>query len=855
MAKSEELGNVSDISIEEEMRESFMTFAMSVIIARALPDVRDGLKPAQRRILYAMHDLKLTPGAQHRKCAKIAGDTSGNYHPHGQEVVYPTLARLAQEWNMRYRLVDGHGNFGSVDGDPPAAMRYTEARMSAFGAQMLADIDQDTVDYVQNYDQTRTEPTVLPGSFPNLLCNGGSGIAVGMATNMAPHNLGEVVAACALLIDNPEATLDEIMEVVPGPDFPTGALILGTTGIRQAYESGRGSIRMQARAVIEPMDGGRNAILITELPYQVNKATLVEQIAELVNNKRIEGISGLRDESDRKGMRVVIELKREANPHVVLNQLYKHTRMRSTFPINAVGLIPEFGAQKPDEAVPLVPRTLGIKELIVHFLNHRREVVVLRSQYQLARAQARAHILEGYRIALKNLDEVIKIIRQAESPPDAREKLMKRLELSEKQAQAILEMMLQRLTSLEREKIDKEYREVIKTIGRLEDILGKWLSDLVGEEDGRRRTREWLRKNEWQPRKVMQIVKSELVDLAKKRGDERRTEIRQEEAEDISIEDLIAEEDMVITMTRDGYIKRLPVATYRTQGRGGKGVIGLNPKEEDVVDHLFVASTHTYLLFFTNQGKVYRLRVHEVPLASRQARGSAVINLIQIESGEVVSAVRAIRKFRDDRYLFMATRQGVVKKTRLSEYDTRLKGGIIALKLRKGDALDWVTETDGTKDIFLATVQGQSIRFSEEQVRPMGRTAAGVRGIRLRANDTVIGMGVAREKADLLVAAKNGYGKRTDLDEYRPQRRGGIGLKTMNVTKKTGPVVGMRIVDDNDDLLIITTSGTIIRQQVAKIRSIGRSTQGVRLIRMAKKDKLASIARVVGRDEEEEGED
>jgi len=595
-AKPKEIINVTDIDIEDEMRESFMTFAMSVIIARALPDVRDGLKPAQRRILYAMHDLNLTPGAQHRKCAKIAGDTSGNYHPHGQEVVYPTLARLAQEWNMRYPLVDGHGNFGSVDGDPPAAMRYTEARMSAFGAEMLADIDQETVDFVQNYDQTRTEPTVLPGGFPGLLCNGGSGIAVGMATNLPPHNLGEVVAACALLIDNPEATLDEIMKVLPGPDFPTGALILGTSGIREAYESGRGSIRMQARAAIEPMSGGKNAILVTELPYQVNKATLVEQIAGLVNEKKVEGITGLRDESDRKGMRIVIELKRETNPHVVLNQLYKHTRMRSSFPVNAVGLIPEFTAAMTDEGVPLVPRTLGIKDLIAHFLDHRREVVVFRSQHQLARAQARAHILEGYRIALKNLDDVIKIIRQAENPPAARDKLMKRFKLSERQAQAILELMLQRLTSLERKKIDEEYREIIKTIGRLEDILGKRLSDLVGEEEARQLTREWLLKHRGQPRKVMQIVKSELENLAKKRGDERRTEIRQEEADDISIEDLIAEEDMVITMTRDGYIKRLPVATYRTQVRGGKGVIGLTRKEEDAVDHLSVASTHTHLL-------------------------------------------------------------------------------------------------------------------------------------------------------------------------------------------------------------------------------------------------------------------
>ena len=854
MAKRDEIINVTDIDIKEEMRESFMTFAMSVIIARALPDVRDGLKPAQRRILYAMHDLNLTPGAQHRKCAKIAGDTSGNYHPHGQEVVYPTLARLAQEWNMRYPLVDGHGNFGSVDGDPPAAMRYTEARMSVFGAEILSDIDQETVDFVQNYDQTRTEPTVLPGGFPNLLCNGGSGIAVGMATNLPPHNLGEVVDACALLIDDPEANLDEIMKVLPGPDFPTGALILGTTGIREAYESGRGSIRMQARAVIEPMDGGKNAVLITELPYQVNKATLVEQIAALVNEKKIEGISGLRDESDRKGMRIVVELKREANPHVVLNQLYKHTRMRSTFPVNAVGLIPEFSAAVPDEAVPLVPRTLGVKELISHFLDHRREVVVFRCQHQLDRAQARAHILEGYRVALKNLDEVINIIRQAENPPAAREKLMERFKLSEKQAQAILELMLQRLTSLEREKIDEEYREVIKTIGRLEDILGKRLSDLVGEDDGRELTRDWLRKNKWQPRKVMQIVKSELLDLKQKRGDERRTEIRQEEADDISIEDLIAEEDMVITMTRDGYVKRLPVATYRTQGRGGKGVIGLSPKEEDVVDHLFVASTHTYLLFFTNRGKVYRLRVHEIPLASRQARGTAVVNLIPLESGEAVSAVRAIQKFREDRYLFMATRQGTVKKTRLSEYDTRMKGGIIAVTLRKGDELDWVAETDGKRDIILVTEKGQSIRFSENDVRPTSRATRGVRGIRLRQKDAVIGMGVARKGADLLVAAEHGYGKRTDLDEYRAQTRGGIGLKTMNVSKRNGPIVGMRIVDDDDDLLIITTSGQIIRQQVRKIRRIGRSTQGVRLIRLSGKDKVASIARVVRR-EEAEGED
>jgi DNA gyrase subunit A len=854
MAEPERQTNVTDIDIEEEMRDSFMTFAMSVIIARALPDVRDGLKPAQRRILYAMHDLNLTPGAQHRKCAKIAGDTQGNYHPHGQEVIYPTLARLAQDWNMRYPLVDGHGNFGSVDGDPPAAMRYTEARLSVYGAEMLADLDRETVDLLPNYDQTREEPVVLPGRFPNLLCNGASGIAVGMATSIPPHNLSEVVDACVLMIDDPEVTVEQIMEVLPGPDFPTGALILGSAGVRQAYETGRGSITMQARASIEPLEGGRTAILITEIPYQVNKAQLVEQIADLVKSKRLQDVSGLRDESDRKGMRIVVELKREANPHVVLNTLYKHTRMRTSFPVNSVALIADFGAQKPGEPVPLVPRTLGIRELISHFLDHRREVVVFRSQHDLARAQARAHILEGYRIALKNLDEIIQIIRRSESPPAAREELMARFSLSERQAQAILELMLQRLTSLERQKIDEEYRETIKTIGQLEDVLGKHLAEMVGREDRVQATREWLHAHPWQPRKVMQIVRDELLDLKARRGDARRTEIRPEEAGDISIEDLIADEDMVITMTRDGYIKRLPVATYRTQGRGGKGVIGLTRKEEDAVEHLFVASTHTTILFFTNRGKAYRLRAHEIPLASRQARGTAVINLIPIEPGERVTVARAVRRFASDRYLLMATRRGMVKKTALSEYDTRLKGGIIAVNLHEDDELEWVAETDGKQDIVLATERGQAIRFSEKEVRPMGRAAGGVRGIRLRKDDRVIGMGVVRQGADLLVATAHGYGKRTALDEYRVQGRGGIGIRTLSITKRNGPMVGMRIVDENDDLLIITTAGQIIRQRVADIRRIGRSTQGVRLIRLEEGDRVASIARVVRRDIEEEDE-
>ena len=847
MAEAQRTPRETDVEIEQEMRESFMTFAMSVIIARALPDVRDGLKPAQRRILAAMHDLNLGPGVQHRKCAKIAGDTQGNYHPHGQEVIYPTLARLAQDWNMRYPLVDGHGNFGSVDGDPPAAMRYTEARMSAYGAEMLGDIERDTVDFIPNYDQTRTEPTVLPGRFPNLLCNGGSGIAVGMATNIPPHNLGEVVDACTLVIDDPEVALKAVMKALPGPDFPTGALILGRSGIGQAYATGRGSIVMQARATIEPMEGGRSAIVVTELPYQVNKAQLVEQIAELVTSKKLQGVSALRDESDRKGMRVVVELKREAHPHVLLNQLYKSTRMRTSFPVNAVGLIPEYSAQKPGEPTPLVPRTLPLIDLIKHFLNDRREVVVLRCQHDLERAEARAHILEGYRVALKNLDEVIKIIRQSESPPAARDKLMGRFKLSERQAQAILELMLQRLTSLEREKIEEEYREILKTINRLQDTLGAALSGLVGAEDRVARTREWLRKHPWQPRKVMQIVRAELLELKQQRGDARRTQIRTEEAGDINVEDLIAEEDMVVTMTRDGYVKRLPLDTYRTQGRGGKGVIGLNRKEEDVVEHLFVASTHTTILFFTNRGKVYRLRAHEVPLASRQARGTAAINLIQIESGERVTAVRAIKEFSEDRYLFMATRRGTVKKTRVSEYDTpRLKGGIIAIVLKDDDELHWVIETDGKRDIFMVTGRGMAVRFSEDDVRATGRVAAGVRGIRLRAGDVVVGVGAGREEADVLVATKEGFGKRTRLSEYLTKGRGGLGVRTLKITNRNGPVVGMRIVDEGEDLLIITTAGQVIRQRMARIQRYGRSTQGVRLIRLDEGDHVANIARVAG---------
>jgi DNA gyrase subunit A len=808
MAEPTRRGRLPIVSIEDEMRDSFMQYAMSVIVARALPDVRDGLKPAQRRILYAMHELHLAPGAEYRKCAKIAGDTSGNYHPHGQEVIYPTLARLAQEWNMRYPLIDGQGNFGSVDGDPPAAMRYTEARFSPLGAEMLVDIEKETVDFVDNFDQTRREPTVLPGRFPNLLCNGAAGIAVGMATTMPPHNLSEVVDACALFIDNPKVTLEELMTVLPGPDFPTGGILLGRERIIEAFRTGRGSIVMQGRASIEPLEGGKSSIIVTELPFQVNKAQFVEQIAEHARAKRLTGVADLRDESDRTGMRVILELKREGDPHVVLNYLHKHTRLRTSMGVNAVALVDG------------VPRTLGVLDLVKHFVNHRRDIIRRRSQYELDRARERAHVLEGYRIALKNLDEVIEIIKKSPNPPAARERLCARFKLTERQAQAILELMLQRLTSLEQKKIEEEYREVIKTIAYLEDLLAS-------------------------PKKIDGVVKQELAELKAKHGDARRSRIKEEEAEDIRLEDLIAEEDMIITVTRDGYIKRLPVDTYRTQGRGGKGVIALTAKEEDMVEHLFIASTHHYVLFFTNKGKVYRLRAHEIPAASRQARGTAIINLIQIEPGEVITATRSLKDFSADCHLFMATRKGVVKKTPAQAFDTRVKGGLIAITLERGDELHWVALTDGQREIMLATQKGMAIRFPEKQVRPMGRQAHGVKGIRLRKGDRVVGMAVVREDDDLLVTTEKGFGKRTALAEYRPQTRGGLGLKTLQIAAKNGPLVDMKVVDDEDELLVITEAGHIIRQRVGAISRIGRATQGVRLIRLDAGDRVATIARVI----------
>jgi DNA gyrase subunit A len=812
--------DIRDVSIVEEMKDSYLRFAMSVIISRALPDVRDGFKPSQRRVLYAMHELRLNPEGATRKCAAIIGECMGKYHPHGDASIYDTLVRMAQDWNARYPMVHPKGNFGSIDGDPPAAMRYTEAKLTPLGAEMLADIERNTVNFAPNFDETTEEPTVLPGGFPNLICNGTSGIAVGMATEIAPHNLGEVVDACGLYIDRDgDITVEELMEVLPGPDFPTGGLILGNRGIREAYSTGNGACTMQARTIIEPAENGKTAIVVTELPYQVNKSRLVEQIAELVKDKKIQGIADLRDESDRVGMKLVIELKRDVNPHVILNQLYKHTPLRKRFNFNMVGIVQVNG--KPE------PRTLTMLDLIREFLGHRREVVIRRTKHELKQQRDRAHILEGYVIALNNLDAVIKLIRESRNPTVAKEGLMHTFAMSERQAQAVLDLQLHRLTSLEIEKVQKEYAEVIKRIAFLEDLLAS-------------------------PRKIMAVVNDELLALKKRHGDARRSRMRPEEAAELSIEDLIDEEDVIITVTRDGYVKRLPIDTYRTQGRGGKGIIGLTTKEEDNVEHLFIANTHSYLLVFTDKGKVYRLRTHEVPAASRTARGVNIINLISIDPGEQVTAVLNIKDFPADKYLFMVTEQGVVKKTALSEFANVYSAGKIAITMKDDtDSLRWVKVTDGQQHIVLATHRGMSIRFPESDVRPMGRQAAGVGGIRFKYdNDRVVGVAIVRPGHDLLAVTERGYGKRTPLTEYRVQSRNGSGIKTVQITEKNGPLVECKVVDEKDEVLLISTGGQLIRTKVADIRETGRSAQGVRLMRIEDDIRIACVAVVVKREEE-----
>ena len=819
MADDQKIARIlTDVSLVDEMKDSYLRFAMSVIISRALPDVRDGLKPSQRRVLYAMSELNLNTSGPTRKCAAIVGECMGKYHPHGDASIYDTLVRMAQDWNSRYPLVHPKGNFGSVDGDPPAAMRYTEAKLTPLGTALLADLENDTVDFIPNFDETTSEPTVMPSAFPNLICNGTSGIAVGMATEMAPHNLSEVIDACALYIDRDgEITVDELLTVLPGPDFPTGGLILGTRGIREAYATGNGACTMQARTTIEPSDSGRTSIVVSELPYQVNKSRLVEQIADLVKDKKVQGISDLRDESDRVGMKLVIELKRDANPHVILNQLYKHTPLRKRFNFNMVGIVQVNG--KPE------PKSMTMLGLISEFLDHRREVIVRRTKNELKKLRERAHILEGYRIALLNLDAVIKLIRESRNPTVAREGLMHTFAMSEKQAQAVLDLQLHRLTSLEIEKIEKEYAEVMERIIYLEGLLAD-------------------------RKKLMGVVKDELLEMKKKHGDPRRSRIRPEEASELSIEDLIDEEDVIITMTRDGYVKRLAIDTYRTQVRGGKGVLGLTTKEEDNVEHLFVANTHSYLLVFTDKGKVYRLRTHEIPAASRTARGANIINLVSIVSGEQITAVLNIKEFPDDKFLFMVTEQGVVKKTALSEFSNIFSAGKIAITMKdESDSLRWVKVTDGNRHIVLATHLGMSIRFSEVDVRSMGRTAAGVRGIDLREGDRVVGVAMVRPDQELLAVTELGYGKRTPLSEYRLQSRGGKGIKTVQITEKNGPLIDCKAVDDTDEVLLISTGGQVIRSKVNLIRETGRSAQGVRLMRMNEDIRIACVTVVIKKEE------
>jgi len=804
---TENTPEVFPINIEDELKKSYMDYAMSVIISRALPDVRDGLKPVQRRILVAMNDLHLGPTSQHRKSAKIAGDTSGNYHPHGESVIYPTMVRMAQDFNSRYPLIDGQGNMGSIDGDPPAAMRYTEMRMSAPAVEMLDDLEKDTVDWQDNYDQTRMEPLVLPGKFPNLLANGSSGIAVGMATNIPPHNIAELCDGIVHLIDNPEATATDLMEFVKGPDFPTAALILGTKGIRSAYETGRGQVIMQAQSVIETLDNGKAAIVVTELPYQVNKSSLIEKIARLAREKKVDGITDIPDYSDRHGIRIQIELRRDAQPRKILNFLYKHTELRKTFGVNMLALVDS------------VPRILNLKSVMQHYIDHRYDVIVRRTKYELRAALRRAHVLEGFRIALEFLDEIIKLIRSSANTEVARNEMMKRFGLSQIQAEAILNMMLRQLTALERDKIEEEYKALLKRIASLEDLL----SD---------------------PTKVMGVIKEDLRYIKQKYGEARRTRILPVEAEEIGEEDLIPEEETIITITRDGYIKRVPVDTYRSQKRGGKGKIGATTKELDRLAHLFVATTHHYILFFTDRGRVYRLKAYEIPQTSRTAMGTAVINLISIEPGDRITATIAVKDIDQDGFMVMATELGEVKKTDLNMFHNLRSNGLRAFDIEEGDALRWVAISHGKDEVILVTRNGMSIRFKEGDLRSAGRASGGVRGIRLKGDDRVVGMTLARDSAELLVATEKGYGKRTLLEHYRGQTRGGSGIKTMNLSDKTGKIVETAVVEITDKIVIITSHGITLKIRVSEIRSCGRSTQGVRLINLAPGDAIASLARV-----------
>jgi len=810
-------GRIEGRELEQEMRSSFIDYAMSVIVARALPDARDGLKPVHRRVLYAMHEAGLQPNRPRLKSARVVGDVMGYYHPHGDQSIYDTLVRMAQPFSLRYPLVDGQGNFGNIDDYPAAAMRYTECRLTRLATEMLRDIDMDTVDFAPNYDESRREPSVLPSRFPNLLVNGSAGIAVGMATNMPPHKLGEVVDAVVQLIDKPEANADDLMKHVKGPDFPTGAIVVGRSGVRDAYRSGRGRIIMRARAHVEELRGGKNAIIVTELPYGVKKggdSGVIKKIADLVNEKVLSEISDVKDHSDRTGMRIQIDLKRDAIPQVVLNKLFKHTALQTTFGYNAVALVDG------------VPRTLSLLELVRYYLDYQREIVTRRSKYELRKALERAHVLEGYLIALDNLDEVIALIRNAEDTDAAREELMARFELSEIQAQAILDLRLRQLTGLERKRIEDEHADLQERIAELRALLGD-------------------------PALVDATVREEILELKEIYGksDERRTEIVAGESE-LELEDMIAEEDMVIAITKSGYIKRLPVTSYREQRRGGIGVMGMDLKDEDYIEHLFVASTHDYILFFTTVGKVYRLKVHELPLGSRQSKGRAIVNLLPFRQDEDVQAVIATRNFEEAKYLVFATRKGIVKKTEFVSYNTPLKAdGIIAIKLREDDELIGVRLAEDTDDVLMVSRLGQAVRFHGKQVRAMGRDTSGVAGMKLRADDEVIEVDIAADDADLLVVTENGYGKRTRVGDYPVKGRGTMGVKTAQLVEGKGRLAGARIVRDGYQVMLISDGGTVIRIPVDGIRRAGRATQGVIVMRLREGEQVATLAPVVGSDE------
>ena len=800
--------NILQRDIVDEMKESYLNYSMSVIVSRALPDVRDGLKPVHRRILYGMNDLAAGWNRPYKKSARIVGEVMGKYHPHGDSAIYDALVRMAQNFSMRYELIDGQGNFGSIDGDRAAAMRYTESRMTRLGSEFLRDLDKDTVDWVPNFDESLREPTLLPTTVPGLLINGSEGIAVGMATKIPPHNLNEVVSALVALIENSDISLNDLMNKIPGPDFPTGGMMLGIDGIKSAYESGRGKIKIRGRAHVETKKSGKESIIISEIPFQVNKSNLIEKIADLVRDKRVEGISDLRDESDKDGMRIVVEIKRGSVPEVILNQLYKFTQLQDTFGIILLALIKG------------VPRVMGLVEILQHFIDFRHGIVVRRTEFELREAEARAHILEGLKVALDNIDDVIVIIRGSKDPIQAKEGLMNGFDLSEIQSQAILDMRLQRLTGLEVDKVVTEYKEVIKIISKLKGVLGS-------------------------KAQRMDIIKQELLEIRNQFGDERRTEIV-DVVTDFSMEDMIAEEDVVITITHNGYIKRTPVTTYRSQRRGGRGVQGAGSREEDFVQHLFIANTHNYMLFFTDRGKCYWLKVYDIPQGGRAARGRAVVNLVGCEPGEKVEAFVSVKEFDDEHFIVMATKKGIIKKTALSAYGNPRKGGIYAIEIRDDDRLIEARITDGENDILIGTREGKSIRFSEGDIRSTGRKTMGVRGIALSSkSDFVVGMLVVKREGTILVATEKGYGKRTDVIQYRTQKRGGKGVMTMRTTDKTGKMVSIMEVVDSDDLIVITNKGVLMRQPISKIRTIGRVTQGVRLVKLDKGSTISSITRVV----------